>query len=210
MTTIEEGIKVYDLYKDGKGIFYYINEIEPLPFLNLIDVQTMDLTFITFYGNRQVSKPIQNIVGEDITQEGLKQVATMIYGLYFNKWTNLYNIYREEIDLDTYVSKTTETIIDDGETNSEFNQNRNNTNTEGVAGYNTDDMTDARQTIQEDSNETSNKETKNNRQEREKETRGSLGNRIDDRNKAVETLKNEVLYGMIYKDVAQLIALQIF
>ena len=206
----KEELKVYDLYKDGKGIFHYINEIEELPFGDNVNVQNIDLTFMTLYGNRNLSTPISRVIGDDITSEKLQQVASMIYGMYFDKWSNLFDVYSERVDLDSYVSVTTEKVLEDGTSSLEVTQEGNTTHTSNVSGYNTEDWSNKDMDTQSNTDNTMNAGVNTNKQERERETRGSLGNRLDDRRKAYDILRGEVINDIVYRDVIQLVGTLMF
>jgi len=208
--TEEDQLKVYDLFKDGKGLFHYMNEIEPLPFSNVLDISTIDLTFITFYGSRVVSQPVQRIIKDEVTEEGLKQVATLLYGMYSQKWNNLYDIYNEKLDLDSYVSNTTESVIDDTEIDHTQGRTASDTRTNEVTGFNSEEWSNATKDTNNIDDQTTNTGTTSNTKERTNQTKGSLNNRIDDRRKAIDLLNEEVLNEHIYKDTIQLVGQLIF
>lgn len=210
LETTGDELTVYDLYKDGKGIFQYINDIQPLPFQGLIDVPTVDITFITFYGGRTLSKPISNIVKGEVTAEKLQQIATLIYGMYYSKWSNLFDIYNEKLSLDTYVMTTTENVSDDGETNVNTTYDNSSTNTNTVTGYNSEEWADATKDTNERKDTSVNTGTKTNIKDRTLNVKGSKENRIDDRINAVDTLNREVFNEIIYKDVVRLVGQLIY
>lgn len=198
-------LKVYDLYLDGKGLFDYMDKIDTLPFKETQDIKSIDLTFITMYGDREISKPAQHIIGDKVTDEGMRQLATMLYGMYYNKWDNLYKIYRQEVDLDSYVSKTTENVTDDGTNSLTVTNTDKTTDTHEVTGYNSSTFTDSTQDTTSTDNKETNEGTNSNTKDKTRETKGSLGNRIDDRRKALETLKTEVLSNVVYKDTIEVV-----
>lgn len=206
-----ERLKVYDLYKRGKGIFQHLDEFAELPLLNeLFDPENIDLTFITLYGDRELSKPIHNIVGDEVTEEDLQTIAKMIYGMYFNKWKNLEDIYAERLDLDTYRNKVTEDITDDKESKQNVKQDGTDEQTHQTQGYNADDWENESRDKMTNDNETDQKGTENNKRERTTETTGNKDNRIDDRQKAISSLRQEVLYDIIYVDVIELVGVLMF
>ena len=208
--TDEDKLKVYDLYVDGKGLFHYMNEIEPLPFTTLIDTQTMDLTFITLYGSRVIAPTIERIVKDEVTEDKLKQVASILYGMYSQKWNNLFDIFAEKVDLDSYVSHTTESIIDDTVIDHTQGRTASDTRTNEVTGFNSDEWSNATKDTTAVDDTTKNTGTTSNTKERTNETRGSLSNRLDDRRKALDLLNQEVLHEHVYKDTIQLVGRLIF
>lgn len=206
----DKELKVFDLFKDGKGVFQFMNEIQPLPFSDVLDIKTLDLTFITFYGGRDISAPVKRVVGNEVTKENLEHLAYMLYGMYFQKWANLYAIYSEQVDLDSYVLKTTEKIKDDGTNSSTTNTDVEGKDTRGVAGYNSEDFEDESQNTNKTTDNTTNEGTTKNLKDRETESRGNLGNRIEDREKALQGLKDEVIYDVVFKDTVQLLGSLMF
>lgn len=208
--TDEDKLKVYDLYVDGKGIFHYLNEIEPLPFNTLISIQSIDLTFITLYGSRVVAPPIERIVKDEVTEEKLKQIASILYGMYNQKWSNLFDIFAEKVDLDSYVSKTTENILDDTTIDHTQAKTATDTNTNEVTGFNTDEWSNSMKNTQEVDDTTKNTGTTSNTKERTNTTKGSLNNRIDDRRKALDLLNKEVINETIFQDTIQLVGRLVF
>lgn len=203
-------LKVFDLYKKGKGLFEYMNDIQALPFEEVLDIKTIDLSFITFYGNRDISSPIEHIVGEEVTDENMKQIASMLYGLYYQKWSNLYEIYKEEVDLDSYVLITDENIQDDGTEESTVTSSNDDTSTHSVTGYNSDEFVDSEQDTNKGTGNTQNEGKNNNLRDRHQEQRGNLGNRLDDRQKAIDGLNQDVIQEVVFKDTVQLVGSLMF
>lgn len=210
MTHCHKQLKVFDLYKDGKGLFQYMNEIEPLPFTEVLDIKTIDLSFVTFYGSRDISAPIERLVGDKVTDDNMKQIASMLYGMYYSKWGNLYAIYKEQVDLDSYVLVTDETVQDDGTNSSTTTSSNEDKTNHSVAGYNSEDFADAEQDTTTGSGNTQNEGTNKNLKDRHEEQRGNLGNRLDDRQKALDGLNQEVIQDVVFKDTVQLVGSLMF
>ena len=208
--TDEDALKVYDLYVDGKGIFHYLNEIEPLPFNSLISIQNIDLSFITFYGSRVLSQPIKRIVKEEVTAEKLQQVASLVYGMYSQKWNNLFEIYAEKVNLDSYISNTTESVNDDTTIDHTQGRTATDTKTNEVTGFNTDEWSNANKDTNTVDDKTTNTGTTSNTKNRTTQTKGSLNNRIDDRRKALDLLNKEVINETIFQDTIQLVGRLVF
>ena len=210
MTHCHNQLKVFDLYKDGKGLFQYMNEIDPLPFTEVLDIKTIDLSFVTFYGSRDISAPIERLVGDKVTDDNMKQIASMLYGMYYSKWSNLYEIYKEKVDLDSYVLVTDETVQDDGTNLSTTTSSNEDKTNHSVAGYNSEDFADAEQDTTTGSGNTKNEGTNKNLKVRHEEQRGNLGNRLDDRQKALDGLNQEVIQDVVFKDTVQLVGSLMF
>lgn len=210
MTDRHKQLKVFDLYKNGKGLFQYMNEIATLPFSEVLDIKTIDLSFVTFYGNRDISAPIERLVGEEVTDEKMKQVASMLYGMYFQKWSNLYNIYKEEVDLDSYILITDENEQSDNTNQTTITSDNEDITNHGVAGYNSEEFADAEQDTTKGTGNTKNEGSNNDTRERHEEQRGNLGNRLDDRQKALDGLNQEVIQNVVFKDTVQLVGSLMF
>ena len=207
----DEDLKVKDLKVGDKGIFYYMNEKNPLIFADLMDINLMDISFIGLYGERRISPFIKSIVKDrEIDADVLQEIGDVVIGLFYNKWENLYNVFIQDVELETYNLKTTETITDDGTGSYETINQTSDTDTTGVTGYNTDDY------VPDDKQEKERNETitniSNNTNTREKitETKGNINNSINDRIKIIEYLKNNLIYDIIFVDIGQLVGLQIY
>ena len=50
---------VCDLMVDGKGLFHYMNELEPLPFTPAMDIETLDKMFIGLHGIKLFLQQLQ-------------------------------------------------------------------------------------------------------------------------------------------------------
>lgn len=204
-------LKIKDLQVGNKGIFYYMNEKDPLIFADLMDINLIDISFIGLYGERQISPFIKSIVkGREIDADILQEISDVIIGLFYNKWENLYNIFIQDVELETYNLKTTETITDDGTGSYETTNQTSDTDTTGVTGYNTDDyVPDDKQ--EKERNETiTNTSTNENIREKITETKGNINNSINDRFKIIEYLKSNLIYDIIFTDIGQLVGLQIY
>ncbi len=203
-------LKVLDLFKNGKGIFQYLNDIETLPFSEILSIKTVDLSFVTFYGNRDISEPIDRMIGGVVTEETMKQIASLLYGMYYQKWANMYEIYKEEVDLDSYVLVTDENIKDDGTEETTVTTNNDDTTTNSVTGYNSEEFVDSEQETNNSTGNTQNEGRNNNLRDRHEEQRGNLGNRLDDRQKAIDGLNQDVIQEVVFKDTIRLIGSLMF
>ena len=134
----------------------------------------------------------------------------MLYGLYYQKWSNLYEIYKEEVDLDSYVLVTDENIQDDGTEESTVTSSNDDISTHSVTGYNSDEFVDSEQDTNKGTGNTQNEGKNNNLRDRHQEQRGNLGNRLDDRQKAIDGLNQDVIQEVVFKDTVRVVGSLMF
>ena len=201
---------VADLFYDGKGIFHYINETKPLTFIeDIMGVDELDILFSRLYGNREVSLLSRPVNGE-VTEEHMQQLGALLTILFYDKWERLYETLNAELSLETYNLKTVENIIDSGEVSSNTVNERNKRDSKSVSAYNDDIMIDDSLDEMEGVDTTNNTGTTNNTRERITTVTGNIKNSLDDRVKAINYLKNNLLYDIIFVDVAQKVGKLIF
>lgn len=200
-----------DLMYEGKGLFYYMDKVKPLPFNEELDLQEIDISFIALHGSRKLSPFIKRVIRDrDITDDVLKDVASAMIPLYYSKWTELYNLFKEDLPLDSYNMKTTETITDDGEVVGNTVNDFNKVDTNQVTGYNTDEFVDNEKTEKVDTETISNTSTSNHNKQRTLEVKGTTGNVISDRIKSIEYLKTNRICDIMFTDISRLIGLLIY
>lgn len=205
-------MKVYDLYVDGKGVFHYINElVDPESLMTLPDTQTTDLLFVGMHGSREVSPLVQRIVkGEGVTEADLRQLASLLYGMYGSKWESLDTVYKTEIPLETYRLITTESIDDLGESTMNTDTTRTDKKTDQVSGYNSIEFVDDTQDTTESKDVGVNTGTNKLNRTRTTEVRGNTGNALDDRKKALDMITNNLLVKDVFKDVSETLGTLIY
>lgn len=201
---------VADLFYNGKGIFHYINETKPLTFIeDIMGVDELDILFSRLYGNREVSLLSRPVNGE-VTEEHMQQLGALLTILFYDKWERLYETLNAELSLETYNLKTVENIIDNSEVSSNTINERNKRDSKSVSAYNDDIMIDDSLDEMEGVDTTNNTGTTNNTRERVTTVSGNIKNSLDDRIKAINYLKNNLLYDIIFVDVAQKVGKLIF
>ena len=201
---------VADLFYNGKGIFHYINETKPLTFIeDIMGVDELDILFSRLYGNREVSLLSRPVNGE-VTEEHMQQLGALLTILFYDKWERLYETLNAELSLETYNLKTVENIIDNSEVSSNTINERNKRDSKSVSAYNDDIMIDDSLDEMEGVDTTNNTGTTNNTRERVTTVTGNIKNSLDDRIKAINYLKNNLLYDIIFVDVAQKVGKLIF
>jgi len=206
-------MNIRDLYKEGKGLFHYLNEIGDIELLNdFQDISTTDLLFVSQHGSRKVSPLVNNLIGEkeNVKEEDLKLIASMLYGMYADKWNKLAEVYKAEIPLETYNLTTTEKTESDSSNITDYSNTSNDKQTNSVAGYNSEDFADSDENTQSSTNTGDNSEITSGNETRTSETKGNTSNAIDDREKAVRYLNNKVLVENIFQDVSQTVGTLVY
>ena len=203
-------MQVRDLYIDGKGIFYYMNRVKPLIFSVTMDIDMLDLAFISIHGIREISSLANTILDNEVTPEKMESLAKVILGLNIDKWENLFNIMTADLPLETYKMVTTESVEDTGENESNISTENTNTDSNKVTGYNSPDFVDDEQTERTNSDLTINSTTNSNNRQRTSEVKGNKGNIIDDRIKAIDYLNRSLIYDIIFVDVSTLVGTLIY
>ena len=201
---------VADLFYNGKGIFHYINETKPLTFIgDIMGVDELDILFSRMYGNRELSllsRPVNGVV----TEEHMQQLGALLSVLFYDKWERLYETLNAKISLETYNLKTVENIKDNGEVSSNTINEHSKRDSKSVSAYNDDIMIDDSLDERDGKDTTNNTGTTNNTREKVTTVSGNIKNSLDDRIKAINYLKNNLLYDIIFVDVAQKVGKLIF
>lgn len=199
----QEKMKVRELQYEGKGLIQYINDIQELPFAPVIKPVTMDVTLSMTYGNRPVSSTVERIVGEAVTDDKMRQLAMVLHSMFYDKWRNVYNMYAQQIDLDTYRMLTRETITDDETTKVNGTATSTDETLNKVTGYNSDEFVDNTRDDTKTTDSSSNEGKRDNKRIRETDVRGNSQNRLDDMKKALELLDSKVFSKIIYTDIIE-------
>ena len=133
--------RITDLMIDGKGLFYYMNEIDTLPFAEAFDIETLDKMFIAMYGGRALSSTVASImINGGVNPDNMNSVAKMLLVSYGLAWDRLYQLMTSEIPLETYSMLTTETITGSESTKHETTSENTRQDLDKVSGYNSPDM----------------------------------------------------------------------
>lgn len=199
----QEKMKVRELQYEGKGLIQYINDIQELPFAPVIKPVTMDVTLSMTYGNRPVSSTVERIVGEAVTDDKMRQLAMVLHSMFYDKWSNVYNMYAQHIDLDTYRMLTRETITDDETTKVNGTATSTDETLNKVTGYNSDEFVDNTRDDTKTTDSSSNEGKRDNKRIRETDVRGNSQNRLDDMKKALELLDSKVFSKIVYTDIIE-------
>lgn len=206
----DEDLKVKDLKVDDKGIFYYINEVKPFPFINLIPVKSLDLGFQMLHGEKRLSPFVIDRLGSKINDDTMKDLAKIIVSMFGSKWETIISMYEKDLNLDTYKLTTIERVDESGEISNIRTDKSSSERENLISAFNSEDFSNEGKEINiEDSNITD-KGTRNNLKNVTKEVRGNVNNKLDDFTKIVNILKTNVINDIIYLDVIRLIGLSIY
>lgn len=199
----QEMMKVRELQFEGKGLIQYINDIQELPFAPVIKPVTMDITLSMTYGNRPISNTVQRIVGDEVTDAKMRQLAMVLHSMFYDKWSNVYNMFAQKIDLDTYRMLTKETITDDETTKVNGTASSTDESLNKVTGYNSEEFVDNTRDDKKTTDTSTNDGKRDNKRIRETDVRGNNQNRLDDMMKALELLDSKVFSKIVYTDIIE-------
>lgn len=203
-------VNVADLYKDGRGIFSYINDVKPLPFVDVLEVDKLDNLFYAMNGRKETSVIVDDIVDGVVTIDNMLTLAEIISMQYHDKWDRLYQVFIDDLPIDTYKLTTTETLTGSDTTNSTTDRSVNSSDDNKVTGYDSDLFVDDTQQSRTETDNTTNTDTKNKNQTITKEVKGNINNKVVDMNQLVRYLKNNLIYDIIFTDVKQVISSLIY
>lgn len=203
-------MKVKDLMLDDKGIFYYMNEVQNLPFLNFTKIQTLDLGFVGLHGNRNISPMVKNIMNGEITDDKMDSLARIVISLNSEKWVNFYNVLVEELPFETHNLITTETVTDSGNTDSETLTESLNSDIDKVSAYNVDDFVEDSASERNLSDVSSNTLSDSRTRERTIQVKGHTQSLINERLKMLEYLNTNLIYDIVYLDIATMLGSLIY
>jgi len=173
-----------ELVTTSKGIFSYINEVNPLPWFNVLPPEDLDIAFMFAHGEKTVTGKVLNMFSDLGEDETLKKLAKIINTIYHDKWSKLYEGFIADYPLNV-VSRET---LDDTVT-------KENNTTNKVSAYDSEDLTT--DTGVDDNGTTTHTYTKDTVS-------------LDAYNKNVELLQDNLIYDKIFLDVKNLILLSIY
>lgn len=203
--------KIADLKdKDnGKGIFHYINEHTPLDIGLVLDMEMLDALLLAKHGQRKLSPLAKSVVGDGQPTSTQMETLGMLLSVYADKWNNLYDIYMEEVTIDSYKMTTHEEELGNSKDKQDTITNIQSNNKENVSGYDSDNLVTDSESIREDSDTSTMDITKDNTRELNRTVTGSQGNRLDDRAKAIQLL-DQTYIDILLHDVATELGLLIY
>lgn len=206
----DEYLKVKDLKVDDKGIFYYINQINPLPFTEIIPVKSLDLGFQMLHGEKMLSPFVKDRLGGEINENTMKDLAEIIVSMFGSKWDKMISLYENELNLDTYKMTTTEQVDETG-TYSNERSNENSSERENlVSAFDSEDLSNEGKEIISGTTNYTDTGNRTNLKNITKEVKGNINNRLNDFAKIVNILKTNLINDIIYLDIVRLIGLSIY
>ena len=185
---------------------------EPLFLKNISSITSIDLGFYLKYGDRQVPQTVTDILGTEINDDFMKVVANLLLELYKEKWENLYDLMVVNLQLtaDDYKMVVNESIV--GDENSTDSSTRTNisTNANKVAAYDSSDYSEKDQKVFDGNETNSGTGAKTNTQNLKRTTSGFRSNPNKNVEAAVNYLRNNLLYDIVYTDVSYILSSLIY
>ena len=185
---------------------------EPLFLENISSITSIDLGFYLKYGDRQVPQTVIDILGTEINDDFMKVVANLLLELYKEKWENLHDLMVVNLQLtaDDYKMVVTENVVDD-ETSTDSNTRISlSTSANKVAAYDSTDYSEKDQKAFDGNETNTGQGTKINTQNRERTTSGFRRNPNQNIESAVNYLRNNLLYDIVYTDVSYILSSLIY
>lgn len=220
-------MKIKDLVTEKGSIFSYIYPMNNKLLENLeIDSDSLDKTFLAMHGNKDISMFTKSFLSDDeITQnkpkeETLELISNSLYVLYGEKWNKELAVLTSELPLDTYKLVTTEKIDSKGNVITDTKEDNNNTTKDNYAGFNGtevygsdeigDDYTKESERITTTNNKGNSAINTTDNKERITEISGYQGNIVEDRQKLMVFINNNLFIDTVFKDIARTIGKLIY
>lgn len=202
---------IRDLMVDGKGLFHYMNELETLPFVPAMDVETMDRMFIGLHGMKTVSPSVANVMlNGGVNEDNMKNVATMLLVMYGMAWSRLYELYTQDIELETYSMVTTENYAGTETSSSSTSSESASEDLDKVSGFNSQDMVEDsiknvdRQDTMESEGSRSDERTIT------KEVKGLQGSRVAEMERLIRFVKKNLIFDVVFENVANFVGMSFY
>jgi len=197
---------VRDLKVDGKGIFYYMNELEELPFIPVMEIETMDKLFIGLHGMKHISPATASIMSNGgVTESNMETLARMVLLKYGETWNRLYNLYTQDIPLETYSMTTTERHEGSEATSSSISTETTSEDLDRVSGYNSESMVDNSVKNIERADVTENEGTRSDERTITKEVKGLQNSRVLEAERLIRFIKRNLIIDEVFHNVADVI-----
>ena len=197
---------VRDLMVDGKGIFYYMNELEELPFIPAMEIETMDKLFIGLHGMKAISPAVASImVNGGVNESNMATLARMLLIRYGETWDRLYKLYAQDIPLETYSMTTTEHHEGSEATSSSISTETTSEDLDRVSGYNSESMVDDSVKNIERADLTENEGTRSDERTITKEVKGLQNSRVLEAERLIRFTKRNLIIDEVFHNVADVI-----
>lgn len=195
-----------DLMVDGKGIFHYMNELENLPFTSAMEIETMDRLFIGLHGMKCISPATASIMSNGgVTESNMETLARMLLLKYGETWKRLYNLYTQDIPLETYSMTTTERHEGSEATSSSISTETTSEDLDRVSGYNSEAMVDNSIKNIERKDLTENEGSRSDERTITKEVKGLQNSRILEAERLIKFIKRNLIIDEVFHNVADVI-----
>lgn len=206
---LKEDLKIRDLTVEGRGIFYYVNQLEPIT--EIIDADILDLGFQMLHGNKKLSPFINaKIINNVVTETTLEDIAKVIVMMFSSKWNKSIKLYFEEMGVDSFKRIITEDITDTGVDVSTRLDTSETEREEQKASFDSDLYSnEGKETNTSNLNSTDEIE-RSKLLTRNKTETGSATNRLSDIRNYKNLLQEDVINDIVYIDVSRLIGLSIY
>ena len=197
---------VRDLMVDGKGIFYYMNELEELPFIPVMEIETMDKMFIGLHGMKTVSPIVDSIMlNGEVNESNMTILARMLLLKYGGVWDRLYILYTQDIPLETYSMTTTERQEGSESSSSSISTETTSEDLDRVSGYNSEVMVDNSAKNIERTDLTENEGTRSDERTITKEVKGLQNSRVLETERLIRFIRNNLIVDVVFNNVADVV-----
>lgn len=197
---------VCDLMVDGKGIFHYMNELETLPFVPVMEIETMDKLFIGLHGMKSISPLVASIMDNGgVTESNMTILARMLLLKYGETWNRLYKLYTQDIPLETYSMTTTERHEGSEATSSSISTETTSEDLNMVSGYNSEAMVDDSAKNIERKDLTENEGTRSDERTITKEVKGLQNSRVLETERLIRFIRNNLIIDEVFNNVADVV-----
>lgn len=204
-------MRISDLIIEGKGLFYYMNELETLPFSEVVSIEVLDDMFIGLHGEKVLSPTVASIMARGgVTEDNMKRVAKMLLTMYGMAWGRLYELLTQDIPLETYSLITTEQISDSEETRHEVNSESTRQDLDKVTGYESSSMIDDSAKNIESTDNVLNEGTRTGTKNITKEVKGLQTSRVLETTRLVKFIENNLIYDVVFENVANFVGSLIY
>lgn len=199
---------VADLLKFNHGIFYYMNQMEELPWSDMVSVEATDRLYVMLYGRREI---VTN--GLDFTETDIQMLAENIYAINLDKWKRILKIYVADLDIYDYNVTESETKTNTGTIQNTGETGNNDKLTNTVSPFDASETTEFAndtKSVRETSVKNDTVQTNDLTQVRTFHKQGNTSGVIDRWSKAINNLKINFLRDVVFKDINDMITYNIF
>ena len=194
---------VRDLMVDGKGLFHYMNELETLPFIPAMEVETMDKMFAGLHGMKTVSPTVASVMlNGGVNESNMTILATMLITMYGMAWSRLYELYTETIPLETYSMTTTEHHEGNESSSSSTSSESASEDLDKVSGYNSEAMVDDSTKNIDRTDLMENAGTRNDEKTITKEVKGLQNSRVLETERLSRFVRQNLIVEVVFQNVA--------